>query len=234
MKWLVEIRNKLLGINHIDKVRSDQQYHFKELKAIEVLKPYFPKGYLFESGFSLSFQTIQHIANDIVIFKPSIVLEFGSGLSTIILNNFIKQNGLEVRLISIDNDGLWQRSLREECDRVDFFDFPLRQSHPNSYNAMGSWFDIPDDHHLNTLKYDLVIVDAPKGSLGKLSRYGFIPFIEDKLSKNAVVYIDDTNRIDEQQIAEIWGGKNKATMISEIFNRYTRFTSDQSYYTSPS
>jgi hypothetical protein len=234
-KWITSFRDKVFGIDKLEyRMKNEQSYCFRELKAIQILQPYFPKGYLFESGFSLSFQTIQHIINDIIVYKPKVILEFGSGLSTIILNNFIRQNGLSVKLISIDDNLTWQKSLKDKCDLVDFFDFPLTQSHPFSFEGKGSWYDIPDKHILYDLEYDLVLVDAPKGSLSKLSRYGFIPFLEGKISEKGIVYIDDTHRVDEQKISELYLSSVAGSMTAKKFYKYTRFSADRTYYTSPS
>jgi hypothetical protein len=234
-KWMSVVRDKLFGINKLEnKLKIQQSHFFRELKAMEILKPYFPAGYLFESGFSLSFQTIQHIANDLVVYKPKFMLEFGSGMSTIILNNFIKQNGLEVKLISIDDDVLWQDFLKEKCTNVDFFCFPLVQNHPFSFESNGLWYDIPDVHPLNEIKYDLILVDAPKGSLSRLSRFGFIPFLENRLSEKPIIYLDDTHRADEQKISELFLSRSFRNINSKQFYNYTRFSSNDTYYTSPS
>jgi predicted O-methyltransferase YrrM len=234
-KWIIRFRDRFFGIDKLElKINSEQSYNFRELKAMQILKPYFPGDYIFESEFSLSFQIIQHIINDIIIYKPQTILEFGSGLSTIILNNFIEQNSLKIKLISIDDDLKWQESLKERCNSVDFFNFSLLYNHPFSFEGKGVWYNIPENHFLYELKYDLVIVDAPKGSLSKMSRYGFIPFVQERLSENGVVYIDDTHRVDEQRIADLYSVTGSAKVNVRKYHKYTRFSSDQIYYTSPS
>jgi hypothetical protein len=243
MKHLIaRIRDKILGIDkvaYLIKKESDRKiqlldFNKRELKAFEVLKPYFPEGFLLETSYSLSFQTIQHILNDILIFKPKVLLEFGSGLSTLILGNFITKNKLETKLISIDDDSSWQEMLKDQGAIADFYCFPLVPYHPFSYNGVGSWFEIPSNHPLFKLQLDLVIVDAPKGVMGKFSRIGFIPFVKDKLSEGAIVYLDDTHRSDENLISEYFLTHVGHQMTARKYHKYTRFSLDQNFDTSPS
>lgn len=241
-KIFTKIRDKILGVDKLayliemESKRKIQQSDFnkRELKAFEILKPYFPEGFLLETSYSLSFQTIQHILNDIQIFKPKVILEFGSGLSTLILGNFIKKSQLRTKLISIDDDSSWQELLKAQGTLADFYCFPLVANHPFSYEGLGSWFGIPSDHPLTNLQLDMVIVDAPKGNLSKMSRVGFIPFIKQKLSEGAIVYLDDTHRSDESLIAESFLVQVGHQMEARKYYKYTRFSVNKDFNTSPS
>ncbi|TFV97257.1 hypothetical protein E4S40_00960 [Algoriphagus kandeliae] len=240
--FLAKIRDKLFGIDKIAfliKNESEKQiqkadFKYRELKAIEILKPYLPDGFLFETSYSISFQTIQHIINDIVIYKPKIILEFGSGLSTLIIGNFIKKQKLETKLISLDDDNSWQNLLKSQSKEVDFYCIPLIENNPLSFQGKGIWFGIPSDHPVTKEKYDMVIVDAPKGSSSKFSRFGFIPFVKDRLSKDAIIYLDDTDRFDEKVISDFIISELGNRMTIQKYYRYSRFSSNQDYYTSPS
>ncbi|QDH79798.1 hypothetical protein FKX85_12455 [Echinicola soli] len=237
-----KIRDKLFGISKIGYLIAEEgkrnrelsSYNMRELKAIEFLKGYFPEGFLFETGFSLSFQTIQHIINDLIIYKPKVILEFGSGLSTQILSNYINKHQLGSKLISIDDDQEWQDALKQVCKGVDFHTFPLQDDHPYSYGGEGKWFDIPKNHSINTVEFDLIIVDAPKGGLCRQSRIGFIPFVKDKLSSAPIIYLDDTHRQDEQEIGHFLV-KTIPAFVGKIngFN-YTRYSFGDKLHTSPS
>lgn len=238
MRKLIRLRDLLLGIDKLEKsnkkLEESNLFKIKELKAFEVLKPYFPEGYLFESSFSMSFQAIQHILNDIFIYKPERILEFGSGLSTQIISNFLLENKLTTKLYSVDDDGEWQSMLNVSNPNVTLSSFSLVQDSPYSYQEKGKWFDIPENHELTQLNFDLVIVDAPKKSVCKYSRYGFIPFLKGKISKNAIIYVDDSNRPDEQQIVE-WAKEHFPTInTSKFHQRYTRISGEEAFSTRPS
>lgn len=242
MNWLVKLRDRLFGLDKlqflIQKLNKGSDdallFHVRELKAFEILKPYFPKGYLFETGFSISFQAIQHILNDIFIYKPNTVLEFGSGLSTQIISNFLAVNQLKTQLISVDEDKYWQDSLKISNPLVCLLNYPLVSKSPYSWNQNEIWYDVSEDHFLGEKIFDMVIVDAPKGSLCKYSRYGFIPFTLGRLSENAIVYIDDSQRLDESIIVQLTVDCFPSLINVQFNHRYCRLSSAESYQTRPS
>src|SRR5690606_5248637 len=162
-KWLIEIRDRIFGIHKlkfllIQKIERELDFKFREQKAIEILKPYFPSGFVFETGFSLKFQTIQHIANDIIINKPRVILEIGSGISTLILDNFISELDYKPEFVSIDQDSIWQNHLKRYSKNVDFYAFDIVENNEFSMDGIGNWFDIPSNSELRNKQFDLIIV----------------------------------------------------------------------------
>lgn len=208
-------------------------FKIRELKAMEILKPYFPEGYLFESNFSMSFQAVQHILNDISVYKPRHILEIGSGLSTQVISRFIELQGLSTQLVSVDDNGEWQQMLHISSPNTQLLQFPLIDRHPFSYRQEGKWFDIPADHPVQGDAYDMVIVDAPKGMLGPFSRLGFVDFIQGKTTADTVIFLDDAQREDEQQIAR-WVQERYPEFTCVDFNyRYVRLAQNGHFATQP-
>ncbi|MCF1750314.1 class I SAM-dependent methyltransferase [Mariniradius sediminis] len=231
------MRDKIFGVEKLEyrivkRTMEYSDFKFKELKAIEILRPYFPSSFVFETGYTLSFQEIQHIANDIVIHRPATILEIGSGLSTIILSNLISELGYKPEFISIDQDASWQKHLQGQCKNVDFYDFEIGS---NSEFAMegGKWFTIPPNSILRKKKYDLVIVDGPKGYESKFARFGIVNFLKERVNESSIVFLDDTDREDEKfilkQLKEL-----PPLKFSQSFNKYSRLSNKQALVTSPS
>ena len=54
------------------------------------------------------------------------------------------------------------------------------------------------------VKFDLAFVDGPPTTLGSQARYPFIPLLNDKMSSNCIVIIDDAIRQDEKDIISSW------------------------------
>ncbi len=161
-----------------------------------------------------------HICNDIVINKKKNIIEFGSGVSTLLLARLIKLNGLSVHILSIDHDQEWQETISKI----------LKNEHTEEYvhfinadivkEGEYTWYDknkitVPDNFLIDT-----VIVDGPIG--GKpMARLGAIPFIQKKLSQECyTIYLHDTDREDEMNIIQEWS-KLLPNATVNIKNRYT-------------
>ncbi|PSL01263.1 hypothetical protein [Cecembia rubra] len=235
---LVNLRDWVFGIQKTgfliqEKVKEIVWFRTKELKAIEILKPYFPKGFLFESEFSLSFQTIQHIANDIVIHRPKTILEIGSGLSTMILNNLIKELDYRPEFISLDQDENWQKHLLNYCDLVTFKNFEISEKNEYSKKGKGKWFDIPNDSDLLNYNFDLVIIDGPKGFESRFARYGILNFLKGKISKSSIIFLDDTNRNDEKFLLNSMRDQLGFTHCKSFY-KYSRLSFQDGINTTPS
>lgn len=238
MNWLVRLRDRVIGLNKTKYVFRQEmrkcESQYRELKALEIIKPYLPKGFVIETAFSMPFQAIQHVLNDIAIYRPDTILEFGSGLSTQVISAFLETEGIPSRFISIDEDSIWQSKLGLSGAKVELLTFPLESESSFSYQMKGSWFQIPDDHEIRKLQYDLVLVDAPKGTNCALSRYGVIPFLQKNLSANSILYFDDTDRPDEYQIAILAQEEFEFLQQKHVFSRYTRLSGKEVFYTKPS
>lgn len=235
---LTAFRDKVLGIQKLEyllleKMKKEIDFGRKEQKAIEILKPYFPKGFVFETGFSLNFQTIQHVANDIVANRPKTILEIGSGLSTLILDNLISELGYNPEFISIDQDSLWQGELRKKTESVDFYMFDICIKNEFSLDGKESWFDIPLDSPLRNKIFDLIIIDGPKGFESKNARYGILNFLKGKINESTILFLDDTNRDDEKFLKK--GLINEFSFkVCDSYYNYSRFSFNTGLITSPS
>ena len=243
INFFTRLRNKVLGINAIHQKIQDEQketirqikYHHKELQALGLLGEFLPKNYFPVTGFSLSFQQIQHIINDIAYFKPTKILEFGSGISTVIISNFLKANKLNAKLYSVDNDLEWQDQVKNQIEgnnNTEFFHFPIGETEFSFMNEKVKWYKIPRDHLINNLKeIDLVIVDGPSGGICKYSRFGFIPFLMNKLSIDAIIFVDDTHRPEEIDICE--EAREVFLKNKTKFFDYSRLANSSSFSSNP-
>lgn len=236
--WLTGFRDKIFGIQKLEfllteEINRELSFKFREQKAIEILKPYFPRRFLFETGFSLNFQTIQHIANDIIIYNPKTILEIGSGISTLILDNFISELDYNPKFISVDQDSNWQLQLKNQTRNVDYFAFDISTQNQFSLDGRGNWFDIPLNSELRGEKYDLVIIDGPKGFESKNARYGVVKFLRNRIGKNSIIFVDDTNRKDERFLCDSLLREFSFNHCDSFYN-YSRLCFEREFTTSPS
>jgi predicted O-methyltransferase YrrM len=136
--------------------------------------------------------------------KPGLVLECGSGVSTLVMAYAVKQNGTG-RVVSLEHlesfKSLTERLVaqHEVDDWVELVHAPLRSLDIDGKEWM--WYstdEIPSE------EIDILFVDGPPSSVGPKSRYPAVAAIGDRLAADAVVVLDDYMRKDESQIGELW------------------------------
>jgi predicted O-methyltransferase YrrM len=152
------------------------------------------------------------ILNEIIINNRQTILEFGSGMSTILIARLIKRNQLTTQFISVEHDAdfcrLIQAQLRAEAAplRVQVIHAPLA---PCDISMDGlEWFDRGTlNDCLETFdNFDMIIVDGPPSydKEFQCGRYPALPFIWDKLKTDFVVLLDDAHRHGEKRIISQW------------------------------
>jgi predicted O-methyltransferase YrrM len=137
--------------------------------------------------------------------RPKVILEFGSGTSTLLCGYCLEQLG-GGKIISIDHDGKYAEQTRASlrAHGVDGFAEVIHAPIQDVTVSAGSW-KWYDTGFLSALpQVDLMIVDGPPAWLQKLARYPALPIIANHLSPSAVVLVDDADRGDETSMVEKW------------------------------
>lgn len=154
---------------------------------------------------AMSPDILRLIAELIAKRKPLLVVEFGSGLSTVIAARLLQRNGHGL-LISLEHDKAFaERTLADlRQHRADDVATvitaelkPLRLE-----KGVFEWYDPRALEDLGVI--DMLIVDGPPGRLGPLARYPALPMVLSKLSDKGVVVIDDAARADETRVVSLW------------------------------
>ena len=130
--------------------------------------------------------------------KPKVVLDLGSGISTLVL----AKSSPGAKVFSIDHLPEFAgktRSLLEDhqITNVDLRVAPLR---PNS--AGSDWYEISALSDINQI--DLLFIDGPPGSKDEKARHPVLAQCLSKLSPKAVIVIDDAARDGERALAEMF------------------------------
>lgn len=155
--------------------------------------------------------------------KPKIVLEFGSGVSTIVICDALRQNN-SGRLISIEHLEKFMKETMEVIKNENLSSFldlrlaPLKiwtGEHLCNEKPV-FWYDEKVIDTSNLKEIDLLIVDSLPESTNPYARYPALPIIYKNLSNKAQVWLDDANRKDEADIAHAWAEKYK--LIPDFFN----------------
>jgi predicted O-methyltransferase YrrM len=138
--------------------------------------------------------------------KPRLVVELGSGVSTLIAAYCLRDLG-NGKLISLEHDPVYSAITRDNLRRhglervAEVVDAPLTDVPVN--NETRCWYDAGALDVIDS-KVDLLLVDGPPRKVRKLARYPALPLLIDKLATNAVVLVDDANRSDERETVRRW------------------------------
>ena len=197
----------------------------RDTKSLQQLAPLY-NDYLPWSGASIRPSTLVYILNDIMIHNRKVVVECGSGISTLFIARFIQKMGRDVAFYSIDHDIHWLDLIREEVTKQELSAFvrsiraPLVHS-SHCWNDEHRWYD-PEaiGKSFSETNIDLLIVDGPpanrKGQ--EFSRYPAVPYFQSRLKGNYKVILDDAGRHPENRISKEWGKLLDTTFEQDLLN----------------
>jgi predicted O-methyltransferase YrrM len=140
------------------------------------------------------------------VHKPKLVVELGSGLSTLWIARTLRENGVG-RLISLDHDPEFAQVTIANVKRHDLSDIvevrvaPLINEVVNGSESV-PWYDLAAIVDIENI--DLALVDGPPGATHKFARLPALWMLESKMSEHAVVLIDDVIREAERDLAIQW------------------------------
>lgn len=143
--------------------------------------------------------------------RPELVVEVGSGVSTLVAAYALQQNG-RGRLVSLDHDPefadrtRYMLGLHGVSGGVEVRAAPLEPVRIGE----GDWTWYPPEAFMDLRTIELLVVDGPPGRTGKLARFPALPLLRDRLAPGARVLLDDGARQEERLVAhrwqEDWGG----------------------------
>jgi predicted O-methyltransferase YrrM len=135
------------------------------------------------------------IAETITKYRPGLVVELGSGVSTLVA----AKSGAR-KVISIDNSEEFGGKTAALMKNHKVRGVEIRIAPLQPYANGSTWYDLSKIKDLK--KIDLLIIDGPPGSKNPEARYPALTELKDKLSPKAVVIIDDVHREGERKLAD--------------------------------
>lgn len=135
---------------------------------------------------------------------PNVVVECGSGSSSLIIGSCLKKLG-KGHCYSLDHDSGYAQKTREELvahgldQWVTVLDAPLVQHRINGDEW--SWYSLDE---LPVRDIELLNVDGPPMDVNRLARYPVLPLLKDRIASNCVILMDDAARADETAIVQRW------------------------------
>lgn len=136
--------------------------------------------------------------------RPALVLELGSGVSSVWLGYAVERYGGQ--LISIDHDPAYATQTRAQLRRHgldQLAEVRLAPLRPVTLDGeLFQWYD--QAAFTGVAGVELLLVDGPPGGTGPQARYPALRLLSDQLAPQATVVLDDAERPDEQKILRRW------------------------------
>lgn len=185
------------------------------LSLFSALKPSLP---LPETrGWAIFPDLMKKIVEAIYAKRPSLVVEAGSGVSTLFMGYCLRQIG-HGRVIALEHDTGYLKSTRQLLALHGVENFatvvhaPLREIKVRGeewrwYDTTGLLFDGG---------IDLAVIDGPPGTIGPLARYPALPLLFEHLNHGATIIVDDANRPDEQRVVERWRNEYRESITCDF------------------
>lgn len=160
---------------------------------------------------SLGPGTISYLQNEIRRRRPSLIFEFGSGISTVCLAQFMADlHGPDagLRVVSVDQSAQFAQQTRALLERSGLSSLasvvhaPLEEQQISGVTT--TCYALPEalDEVIGSRQADLIVIDGPAAEEG--ARFGTIPLVHRYASPNARFVMDDAMRDGELAIAIDW------------------------------
>lgn len=188
--------------------RQDLAKTYLQLEALDqviaALQPSLPLPAA--RGWAMSPDMIRVVIRLISQNPPDLIVETGSGLSTLCFAYALRRAGSTGRIVSLDHDpdyGGRTRALLAEHGLGDIAEVRIAPLTPQTVaGETWSWYEPSAAEDLSQIS--LLIVDGPPGAGAEQARWPALPVLRDRLAADAVIMIDDGNRPDETAIGARW------------------------------
>lgn len=136
--------------------------------------------------------------------RPRLVLECGSGVSTVVIAHALRRNGFG-RVVSLEHLDRYRDTTLDWIKAHDLEEWvEVRLAPLNEVRIAGEkwpWYAIDQ---VPEQDIDILFVDGPPGSTRRNARFPALPVLADRLGDGALVVLDDVQREDESSVAQRW------------------------------
>lgn len=156
-------------------------------------------------GWAASPDFLKIIATHVLKNKPQLIVECGSGASTIVLARCCQKSGTG-KIISLDHDEKYAEKTRKDIEQQGLTEFvTVLYAPPKHYSEINNqpWYSL-DDKSLFKQGIDMLVVDGPPASLAPMARYPALPLLKAYLTPHAYIFMDDAVRKQEKAIINRW------------------------------
>ena len=181
---------------------------FRQLEALQNLSAVLPANDVVPAtrGWAASPDLLVVLVDLVITQRPSLVVECGSGASTLWLARAMRRFRIDGRIIALDHDPVFGGKTRDLLARHDVRDLAeVRDAPLESVSLDGetySWYARRAWEDLTGI--DLLFVDGPPATTGHQARYPALPLLRGSLSPVATAVLDDLIVPDMQKVLRLW------------------------------
>jgi predicted O-methyltransferase YrrM len=189
-------------------VKQEVKQTFRQLEALQNLSAVLPANDVLPAtrGWAASPDLLMVLVDLVITERPSLVVECGSGASTLWLALAIRRFKIDGRIIALDHDPDFGGKTRDLLARHHVRDLAeVRDAPLESFSLDGetySWYARQAWGDLTAI--DLLFVDGPPATTGHQARYPALPLLIGSLSPVATVVLDDLVVPDMQKVLRLW------------------------------
>jgi predicted O-methyltransferase YrrM len=189
-------------------LKKEIRQTFRQLEALQNLNAMLPASAVLPATrvWAASPDLLVTLVDLVVTERPSLVVECGSGASTLWLALAMRRFGIDGRIIALDHDPVYGGRTRDflarhgVSDLAEVRDAPLESvdvdGQTYQWYAREAWEDLAG--------VDLLFVDGPPATTGHNARYPALPLLSKALSPVATAVLDDLIVPDMQEVLRLW------------------------------
>ena len=205
IRTLETVRRIETGVNE---TKKEINHTFRQLEALQNLNAMLPAHGVLPAtrGWAASPDLLLVLVDLIMTERPSLVVECGSGASTLWLALAMRRFGIDGRIVALDHDPAFGGKTRDLLARHDVRDLAeVRDAPLESFSLDGETYLWYARHAFQDLEgIDLLFVDGPPATTGHQARYPALPLLGGSLSPAATVVLDDLVVPDMQKVLRLW------------------------------
>jgi predicted O-methyltransferase YrrM len=189
-------------------IKNEIKLTFRQLEALQNLSAVLPANDVVPAtrGWAASPDLLMVLVDLVIAERPSLVVECGSGASTLWLALAMRRFKIDGRIIALDHDPVFGGKTRDLLSRHDVSDLAeVRDAPLESFSVDGgtySWYARRAWEDLTGI--DLLFVDGPPATTGHQARYPALPLLSRSLSPVATAVLDDLVVPDMQKVLQRW------------------------------
>jgi predicted O-methyltransferase YrrM len=188
--------------------KKEVRQTFRQLEALQNLNAMLPVSDVLPATrvWAASPDLLVLLVDLVISERPSLVVECGSGASTLWLALAMRRFGIDGRIIALDHEPVFGGRTRDflarhgVSDLAEVRDAPLEtfslDGQNYSWYARKAWEDLTG--------IDLLFVDGPPATTGPQARYPALPLLRESLSPVATAVLDDLIVPDMQEVLRRW------------------------------